>query len=472
MEVREVTHPDDKYNLVYLIFLLHGLGVLLPWNMFITAKSYFVDHKLAHFVEAVITTTITSEPTPSSLSTVSTFSNETTLSTMFDETATILSSIPTTHSDTTDALNAYQIGFMSAIGVAANIPNVLFNGVNLFIQTNRGNIEKRITAMILAECMILFITILMIFIDTSDYVSAFYYFTLVTIAIMNMANGVYQSSVFGLVAPLPKSYSGAIILGNNLCGTLVSIISIISKAISAEPRSSAAFYFCSTLAVLILCLITLHMLKRNEYYRHFDQLRSSTEIAEQQEKLENPPEEKVTQSKIEIYKEVFNENWSLFLNIFMVFFVTLSVFPEVTSNTLSSGQLSGLGDFFTAIACFLCFNFFALLGSYLPRFFDFPDSKYMWIPVFGRLLFFPFFLMCNYNPSIRRSSVVIPNDWVFVLGVTLLGLTSGYYSALVFKYLPGNEKKHGASASMLAAFFLVLGVFIGVCFSSVWQFVA
>lgn len=30
------TVPKDKYSLVYYIFLLHGIGVLLPWNTFLT----------------------------------------------------------------------------------------------------------------------------------------------------------------------------------------------------------------------------------------------------------------------------------------------------------------------------------------------------------------------------------------------------------------------------------------------------
>lgn len=35
----QLNAPSDRYNLVYLTFLLHGIGVLMPWNMFITAKS-------------------------------------------------------------------------------------------------------------------------------------------------------------------------------------------------------------------------------------------------------------------------------------------------------------------------------------------------------------------------------------------------------------------------------------------------
>ncbi len=30
--------PPDKYKLVYLIMVIHGVGTLMPWNMFINAK--------------------------------------------------------------------------------------------------------------------------------------------------------------------------------------------------------------------------------------------------------------------------------------------------------------------------------------------------------------------------------------------------------------------------------------------------
>jgi equilibrative nucleoside transporter 1/2/3 len=28
--------PADRYNMVYFIVMLHGVGVLLPWNSFLT----------------------------------------------------------------------------------------------------------------------------------------------------------------------------------------------------------------------------------------------------------------------------------------------------------------------------------------------------------------------------------------------------------------------------------------------------
>jgi hypothetical protein len=36
----------DKFYIVYGIFLLFGIAILLPWNIFITATDYFVNYKL------------------------------------------------------------------------------------------------------------------------------------------------------------------------------------------------------------------------------------------------------------------------------------------------------------------------------------------------------------------------------------------------------------------------------------------
>ena len=35
----QLNPPKDRFHLVYLTFVIHGIGVLMPWNMFITAKS-------------------------------------------------------------------------------------------------------------------------------------------------------------------------------------------------------------------------------------------------------------------------------------------------------------------------------------------------------------------------------------------------------------------------------------------------
>ena len=33
--------PEDKNNMIYLIFHLYGVGILLPWNAVLTAFDFF-----------------------------------------------------------------------------------------------------------------------------------------------------------------------------------------------------------------------------------------------------------------------------------------------------------------------------------------------------------------------------------------------------------------------------------------------
>lgn len=42
----ELNPPKDRFNIVYFTLLLHGIGVLMPWNMFITAKSVNINAML------------------------------------------------------------------------------------------------------------------------------------------------------------------------------------------------------------------------------------------------------------------------------------------------------------------------------------------------------------------------------------------------------------------------------------------
>lgn len=74
----ELNPPKDRMLLVFLTMVLHGIGTLMPWNMFITAKAYFIDYKLVGTWYAGI--------------------------------------------------------FMIAISFGSQIPNVLFNWMNIFIQ--------------------------------------------------------------------------------------------------------------------------------------------------------------------------------------------------------------------------------------------------------------------------------------------------------------------------------------------------
>ena len=47
------------------------------------------------------------------------------------------------------------------------------------------------------------------------------------IVVLNSANGIYQNSIWGLVADFPGHFTNAIVLGNNLCGILMTVLYLI-----------------------------------------------------------------------------------------------------------------------------------------------------------------------------------------------------------------------------------------------------
>ena len=79
----EISPPRDRFNLIFFTLLLHGVGTLMPWNMFITAKSYFVDYKMSVNYTGVVTD--------------------------------------------------YDTNFLAYLGFAAQVPNVFFNWLNIFL---------------------------------------------------------------------------------------------------------------------------------------------------------------------------------------------------------------------------------------------------------------------------------------------------------------------------------------------------
>lgn len=92
-----------------------------------------------------------------------------------------------------------------------------------------------------------------------------------------------------------------------------------------------------------------------------------------------------------------------------------------------------------------------------------------------RILFIPFFLLCNYlPPTIERTlPVLIKSDVIYIIGGALLGFTSGYFSSLGLMYAPRTVSKpeYAETAAGLGAFSLICGIFLGISSSYFWPYV-
>ncbi|XP_003741727.2 equilibrative nucleoside transporter 1 [Galendromus occidentalis] len=402
----EKNTPSDRCNFLFLILMLHGVGTLMPWNMFITAKEFFTEVKLN------------------------------------------TSLIPDTTSTDFSHLKTYNAGFMGYIILANQLPNLIFNFINLFVQFGADSLGPRIAGSLIFENVLFILTSIMVMLDTSGWPIIFFFGIMSIVVLLGAAGGIYQNSIFGLAANLPGKYTGAIVLGTNVSGTLISSVSILTTYAAPSPKTAAIYYFISALFILLLCLDTYFALPLLKIFRYHQ--KRNRQIADNAGRKP---------SLIAVFKEC----WFNCLNVFLCFFATLACFPGITSEIVAVDENFPVSStYYVKLFCFLFFNLFAMIGNMLPAYIKFPSAPgqtFFWVLI--RLLFIPFFMMCNFSPD-KRITGTLFSDYVYIGGMVLFGLTHGHLSSLAMMQSTYRvADKHANLAGMMAAFFLVLGIFLG-----------
>ncbi|KAL8618131.1 hypothetical protein ACOMHN_034358 [Nucella lapillus] len=402
--------PRDRYRLVYVIMMIHGISLLMPWNMFITAKSYFEDYKL----------------------------------TARDKTRS-------------DELREYRINFMSYLSMASQFPIVALHVVNIFCQCG-GKPAVRIVGSLTAMIIVFVITLSLAMVDSSSWPREFFWITLMSAIIINSAVGVYQSSLYGVVAYLPMKYTNAVIFGNNISGTFVALLNIVVIALSPDAKSSAIYYFLTAVLVLLIAVDSYVLLPHTTFFHHF----KSVMKWRQAEHKKSRPQQETFLARIWTYWQVFKQIWVLALSVWLVFVVSLALFPQIQSDIKRlSFPISDL--YWTPVFCFLSFNLFAMLGNLLTERLRFPGPRWVWLPVLLRVVFVPLYLMFNFRPSHRSWAAPLANDYAFIFCSVLMAFSGGYLSSLCMMYAPVKvERHHAGYAGMMMSLFLVLGILCGV----------
>ncbi|CAH8467418.1 unnamed protein product [Heterobilharzia americana] len=555
METQAKLAPVDRYNLAYIFLFLHGIGFLIPWNVFINAREYFVDFKL----------------------------------------------------NTTISYNAdYRTNLLSYFGLAAHFPSLCFAAWNTFYQSGSMNSKShfRFLGCMIIEIIVLVLTIILALIDTSTFPRIFFFITIASLVIINCCVGIHQTLTFGIAAVLPMKYSNAVIVGSNACGAIISIVNIVVKSLTiSQVRSqksiviAAVIFFLSATLIILACVITFFWLQRLKFVRYYsrfhkcvsdtnesrsssqnvlntsfnnnvngiiekpaqdgllistgwngnhqimdhyspqisktdyeendwesptigtqlvttatasvsptsentiyvnnklstNQTNDSSKLKQQQQHLKVTGLKKYSYAqennwyifrncfglccfKPPVGKERCLDYWSKYtltirecwvhcLNIWCVFFCSLSIFPAVQSRIRPVNPEYFISPlWFVDVTCFLFFNLFAMLGCILCNWIQFPGPRYLWIPVWLRTLFFiPFYLSCNFSIENPHLPVLITNDHIYVLGCIIFSFTNGYLASLGLMYAPRCCPPDRAPlGGMFGGFFLILGVFTGV----------
>ncbi|NXX42230.1 S29A1 protein, partial [Tricholaema leucomelas] len=440
-----------RYKAVWLIFFILGLGTLLPWNFFMTAREYFIS-RLA-------------DPEMSRSSNQTTFSPSY-LQSIFDN-------------------------FMT---LCAMVPLLIFTCLNSFIH-ERIPQQIRISGSLVAIGLVFLVTAIMVKVAMEPL--PFFVFTMISIVFINSFGAILQSSLFGLAGLLPASYTAPIMSGQGLAGTFAALAMIFSIAIGAQQPESFIGYFTTACVAIMLAIFSYILLPRMDFFRYYSMkdkteyhvynaeletkrdlikkgrsfLRSATLFvclsADEPNGMEqnnskiipiHNPDEKP--SVIAIFKKL----WVMAVSVCFVFTVTIGVFPSITANVstvLGDGNKWGL--YFIPVSCFLLFNVFDWTGRSFTALFTWPGKDSCLLPVLValRVIFIPLFMLCNVQPR-DYLPVVFSHDAWYIIFMIIFSISNGYLASLCMCFGPKKVLAHEAeTAGAVMTFFLALGLSLG-----------
>lgn len=153
--------------------------------------------------------------------------------------------------------------------------------------------------------------------------------------------------------------------------------------------------------------------------------------------------------------------------LFYVFFVSIIIFPSLSSNIESVHKTSGSPwstKYFVPLTSFLLYNFADWCGRQITAWIQAPgpNSKLLPALVLLRTIFLPLFILSNYQPRAHIQTVLFARDAYPVAFTALLGLSNGYLGTLAIVYGPKIVPKELAEAAgVVMTLYLVLGLALG-----------
>ncbi|KAF9624349.1 hypothetical protein IFM89_010375 [Coptis chinensis] len=406
--------PRDTYNIAYIIHLLLGAGNLLPWNVLITAVDYFGYLYPSRHIDKVFSV------------------------------AYMTSSLPV-------------LVLIMSWGRWFKVPSFRLRmnlGLAMFVfslmtpplldWTSRHNPDPKWRP------------------------DGVYNVVVAGVVICGLADGLVAGSLIGSTGLLPKRYMQAVFAGTASSGVLVSILRIITKASLPQNtqglRTSAHIYFAVSILIMVGCIVCCNILERLPVMQHYRA--KSAPIVPANHHTTNHYSNNQQNSASSLYNvnypfgkpKIWNVGKKILwpaMGIFIIYVVTLSIFPGYISENVES---KALGDWYPILLITL-YNFTDLLGKsftavYVPKSSTIASSSCI-----ARLLFYPLFTACLHGPRWLRST-----EYPVAFLTGLLGLTNGYLTSALMILAP---KLVPVSEAETAGIVMVLSLGIGLVGGSV-----
>lgn len=431
--------PRDKYNAVWLIFFILGLGTLLPWNFFMTASAYF-----------------TSRLKDPEITTLDQSGNGTAAS---DNMRSVLES-----------------KFNNVMTLCAMVPLLIFTCLNSFIH-QRVSQKVRITGSLAVIFVVFLITAILVKVDMEPL--PFFSITMIKIICINSFGAILQGSLFGLAGILPTTYTTPIMSGQGLAGTFAAFSMICALTTGSALQDSAFGYFITACAVILIAIMSYFVLPKMEFFQYYIESNGAHPPSDEENKMdllqkedsaEKRPAVNLTEDESRPTVSVFNifkQIWVMALSVCFIFTVTIGTFPAVTVDVQSTVAEGGAWEkYFIPVCCFLLFNLMDWAGRSLTALCMWPgkDSKLLPILVGLRIIFIPLFIFCNVQP--RQLPVLFYHDAWYIIFMIFFSFSNGYLASLCMCFGPKKVALHEAeTAGAIMAFFLSLGLALGAAVS-------
>ncbi|XP_061736753.1 equilibrative nucleoside transporter 1-like isoform X2 [Nerophis ophidion] len=420
--------PRDKFHGVWWLFLVLGLGTLLPWNFFMTASTYFVSRLKVRPNE----TAAGEEPR-----------------------------------------GVLEARFGNVMTLCAMLPLLIFTCLNSFLHS-RVPQRVRVAGSLLVIMVVFLLTALMVKVPMEP--PSFFLLTMIKIVIINSFGAVLQGSLFGMAAALPASYTTPIMSGQGLAGTFAAFAMICAIASGVGVEEVAFGYFITASLVISLSICSYFMLPKLEFFqfheqRHVRRQRQEDEGSEEKVDLASEADAGSGEEATSMVK-IFRKIWVLALSVCFTFTVTIGTFPAVAADTKSSlGQGTSWEVYFVPVTCFLLFNLCDWGGRSLTAFCTWPgkDSGILPVLILARVAFVPLFMLCNVQPRLHLP-VYFRHDAFFAAFMVAFAVTNGYLASLCMCFGPKRVLPHEAeTAGAIMAFFLSLGLALGAAMSFLFR---
>lgn len=303
-------------------------------------------------------------------------------------------------------------------------------------------------------------------------------------AVCGLCAAVLIGTLFGFAAMFPPHYMTAVMSGNGVAGIIIFGMKSAMKFGFGDkapgPQRSSITYFSVAGGVIFSCFVAILLMPRLKFVRHHLEqnrkkskqgLLSNADSINDGSLLLSPGKTRETPFLV-----LFSQFWSQAVNVFYIFFVTLTLFPGLLFNISPNSPKLATWLGVLLVGTFQVGDF---IGRTLPRFVTRVDKqsgevvvlvprRWNWILTMLHTIFFPLIILL----VVPLHNAYLTNNAFAFLIVGIFAISNGFSGTIPMIYGPSSvDSKDAGRVGTLMAVFLNLGIFIGshMAFLMLWS---